>query len=49
MACSPLDCGLPEALTWLWRDYGPKKSEQVCEQEDSEKANPPFRVKIYSR
>jgi len=41
--------GLPQALTWLWRDYDPKKTEQVCKQEKSEKAKPLFRVKIYSR
>jgi len=40
---------LPEALTWLWRDYDPAKTEQVYEQEASERAKPMFRVRIYNR
>ncbi len=40
---------LPEALTWLWRDYDPAKTEQVYEMEPSEKAKPLFRVNIYNR
>jgi enterochelin esterase family protein len=40
---------LPEALTWLWRDYDPSKTEQIYEQEASEKAKPLFRVRIYNR
>ena len=40
---------LPEALTWLWRDYDPRKNEQIYVQDADEKAKPPFRVKIYNR
>jgi len=40
---------LAECLTWLWRDYDPKKSEQTFEQSAEEKAMPPFRVRIYNR
>ena len=40
---------LPECLTWLWRDYDPKKTEQIFEQSAEEKAKPPFRVRIYNR
>lgn len=40
---------MPEALTWLWRDYDPSKTSQNYEQEESEKAKPLFRVKIYNR
>lgn len=40
---------LPEALTWLWRDYDPAKTEQAFEQEAQEKTKPFFRVKVYNR
>ncbi len=40
---------LPEALTWLWRDYDPAKTEQVYEMEASEKEKSLFRVKIANR
>lgn len=40
---------LPESLAWLWRDYDAAKTEQVYEMEDSERAKPLFRVKIYNR
>jgi len=40
---------LPESLTWLWRDYDPKKTEQIYQMEDSEKAKPLFRVSITNR
>lgn len=40
---------LPLSLSWLWRDYNPAKTEQVYEQEPSEKAKPMFRVHIYNR
>lgn len=40
---------LPEALTWLWRDYDPAKIEQIYEQEASERAKPLYRVKIVNR
>lgn len=39
----------PQALTWLWRDYDPAKTEQIYEQEEAEKSKPYFRVKIYNR
>ena len=40
---------LPEALTWLWRDYDPAKTEQVYEQDPAEKDKPVFRVKLANR
>ncbi|MES1258254.1 MAG: alpha/beta hydrolase-fold protein [Acidobacteriota bacterium] len=40
---------MPEALTWLWRDYDAAKKEQVFEMEPAEKAKPVFRVRIYNR
>ncbi len=40
---------LPEALTWLWRDYDPSKTEQTYAQDPAEKTKPLFRVKIYTR
>ena len=36
----------PVALTWLWRDYDPAKTEQVYEMDPSEKVKPLFRVKL---
>jgi len=40
---------LPDALTWLWRDYDLSKTEQVYEMEAGEKGKPLFRVRIYNR
>jgi len=40
---------LPEALTWLWRDYDPAKTEHVYEQDAAEKEKPVFRVKLANR
>ncbi len=40
---------LPLAMSWLWRDYDPAKSEQIYEQEESERAQPLFRVKALNR
>jgi len=40
---------LPGALTWLWRDYDPSKTEQTYEMEPTEKAKPLFRVAVYNR
>lgn len=40
---------MPEALTWLWRDYNPAKTEQSYEMDAVEKAKPFFRVRIYNR
>ncbi len=39
----------PESLTWLWRDYDPKKTWQTFEQDAAEKAKPVFRVAIVNR
>ena len=39
----------PEAMTWLWRDYDPAKTEQNYEMEPSERAKPTFRVSITNR
>ena len=46
-AQSALD--LPESLPWLWRDYDPDRTEQIFEQEASEREQPPFRVRIVNR
>ncbi len=35
---------LPEALTWLWRDYDPAKKSQELVQEPAEKDQPVWRV-----
>ena len=35
---------LPEALTWLWRDYDPAKASQEFLQEPAEKDQPVWRV-----
>jgi len=40
---------LPEALTWLWRDYDPAKTSQVFEQDSEEKKRPFFRIKSLNR
>jgi enterochelin esterase-like enzyme len=40
---------LPEALTWLWRDYDPTKTEQIYEQDPAEKEKPVFRVTLSNR
>ena len=40
---------LPESLAWLWRDYDPDRTEQIFEQEASEREQPPFRVRIVNR
>ncbi len=39
----------PEAMTWLWRDYDPAKTEQTYEQDPAEKAQPMYRVAIENR
>ena len=39
----------PIALTWLWRDYDPSKTEQAFEIEPAEKDKPLYRVKIANR
>src|SRR5262249_6084108 len=40
---------LPESLAWLWRDYDSDRTEQLFEQEASEREQPPFRVRIANR
>jgi hypothetical protein len=35
---------LPRALTWLWRDYNPNRTEQTYVQDVAEKAKPYWRV-----
>jgi enterochelin esterase family protein len=40
---------LPEALAWLWRDYDPDRTEEVFQQETSEREKPVFRVKVANR
>ena len=40
---------LPESLTWLWRDYDPKKTSQEFQIEPAEKEQPLFRVVISNR
>jgi hypothetical protein len=40
---------LPESLTWLWRDYDPKKTSQEYQMDAAEKEKPFFRVTISNR
>jgi enterochelin esterase-like enzyme len=40
---------LPEALMWLWRDYDPSRTEQVFDQDPTEREKPFFRVRVYNR
>ncbi len=40
---------LPESLTWLWRDYDPKKTAQEFQMDPAEKEKPFFRVTISNR
>ena len=40
---------LPESLTWLWRDYDPKKTSQEFTMDPAEKEKPYFRVSITNR
>ncbi len=40
---------LPESLTWLWRDYDPKKTAQEFHIDTAEKEKPFFRVAIANR
>ncbi len=40
---------LPESLTWLWRDYDPKKTSQEFTIDPAEKEKPFFRVTIANR
>jgi enterochelin esterase family protein len=40
---------LPESLTWLWRDYDPKKTSQDFTIDPAEKDKPFFRVTIANR
>jgi len=40
---------LPEAMTWLWRDYDPAKTSDTFPPDPDEKAKPFFRVKSFNR
>jgi enterochelin esterase family protein len=40
---------LPESLTWLWRDYDPKKTSQDFTMDPGEKEKPFFRVTVTNR
>jgi enterochelin esterase family protein len=40
---------LPESLTWLWRDYDPKKTSQDFVMDPAEKEKPYFRVTVTNR
>ena len=40
---------LPEALSWLWRDYDPAKTAQTFVQEASERRKPIYRLGIANR
>jgi enterochelin esterase family protein len=40
---------LPESLTWLWRDYDPKKTSQDFTMDAAEKDKPFFRVTLLNR
>ncbi|MBS1816152.1 MAG: esterase [Acidobacteria bacterium] len=40
---------LSQSLTWLWRDYDLAKTAQTFEQEETERAQPPFRVRVVNR
>jgi enterochelin esterase-like enzyme len=40
---------LPEALSWLWRDYDSDKTEHTFEQEPTERETPAYEVRIANR
>lgn len=40
---------LPQALTWLWRDYNAAQTSQTYKQDPAEKDQPPFRVQTLNR
>jgi enterochelin esterase-like enzyme len=40
---------LPDALTWLWRDYDAERKGQVFGQSEEERSQPIFRVRITNR
>jgi enterochelin esterase-like enzyme len=40
---------LPQELSWLWRGYDPVKTGETYAMDPSEKTQPMFRVRIYSR
>jgi enterochelin esterase family protein len=43
------DSMLPEALTWLWRDYDPGKTGQEFAADPAEKDKPYFRIERLNR
>ena len=40
---------LPESLSWLWRGYDPERTAEDYEQEEVERGEPIFRVRIANR
>jgi len=40
---------LPESVAWLRRGYDPAKSAERYQQDEAEKAKPPFRIKVANR
>ncbi|MCP5110209.1 MAG: esterase family protein [bacterium] len=40
---------MPQALTWLWRDYDPAQTQQIYEMDPEEKKKQFFRVKALNR
>jgi hypothetical protein len=40
---------LPESISWLWRGYDPDKTDEIYEQEETERAKPIYRVQIANR
>ncbi len=40
---------LPRAMTWLWREYDPAKTEQEFKMDPAEKERPYFRVAVVNR
>ncbi len=40
---------LPEALSWLWRDYDPAMTDALFTQEERERSQPLFRVRLANR
>ncbi len=43
------DAELPQAMTWLWRDYDPMLTHQAYAMDPAEKSKPYFRVSITNR
>ena len=43
------DAELPEAMTWLWRDYDPMLTHQDYRMDPAESDKPYFRVRVFNR